>query len=67
MADHLDLDRALKTLPENQRICVVLCVAAGLSHSEAARATGFPLGTVKSHVGRGVAALREQLATETVA
>ena len=67
MADHLDLDRALKTLPENQRICVVLCVAAGLSHSEAATATGFPLGTVKSHVGRGVAALRKQLATETVA
>ena len=67
MADHIDLDRALKTLPENQRICVVLCVAAGLSHSEAASATGFPLGTVKSHVGRGVAALREQLATETVA
>lgn len=61
MAEHLDLDRALKTLPENQRICVVLCVAAGLTHSEAARATGFPLGTVKSHVGRGVAALRQYL------
>lgn len=61
MADHLDLDRALKQLPENQRICVVLCVAAGLSHSEAARATGFPLGTVKSHVGRGVASLRQYL------
>lgn len=67
MADHLDLDRALKTLPENQRICVVLCVAAGLSHSEAAAATGFPLGTVKSHVGRGVAALRSKLATQGVA
>ncbi|MEO0607927.1 MAG: sigma-70 family RNA polymerase sigma factor [Pseudomonadota bacterium] len=67
MADHLDLDRALKALPENQRICVVLCVAAGLSHSEAAAATGFPLGTVKSHVGRGVAALRSQLVTQGVA
>lgn len=67
MADHLDLDRALKTLPENQRICVVLCVASGLSHPEAAAATGFPLGTVKSHVNRGVAALRQQLATDHVA
>lgn len=67
MADHMDLDRALKTLPENQRICVVLCVAAGLSHAEAAGATGFPLGTVKSHVNRGVAALRKQLAPGNVA
>ncbi|MDJ0920598.1 MAG: RNA polymerase sigma factor [Henriciella sp.] len=67
MADRLDLDRALKQLPENQRICVVLCVAAGLSHSEASRATGWPLGTVKSYVNRGVAALRQHLAAEDVA
>ena len=67
MADHMDLDRAVRGLPENQRICVVLCVAAGLSHSEAATATGFPLGTVKSHVTRGVAALRKQLAADHVA
>ena len=67
MVDHMDLDKALKTLPENQRICVVLCVAAGLSHAEASGATGFPLGTVKSHVNRGVAALRKQLAPGIVA
>ena len=67
MADHMDLDKALKALPENQRICVVLCVAAGLSHAEASGATGFPLGTVKSHVNRGVAALRKQLAPGIVA
>lgn len=67
LSDQMDLDRALKTLPENQRICVVLCVASGLSHSEASAATGFPLGTVKSHVTRGVAALRKQLAAEDVA
>jgi RNA polymerase sigma factor (sigma-70 family) len=67
MAERLDLDRALGDLPENQRICVVMCVAAGLSHSEAAIATGWPLGTVKSHVTRGVAALRKHLAAEHVA
>ncbi|NQY13394.1 MAG: RNA polymerase sigma factor [Henriciella sp.] len=67
LPEQLDLERALKTLPENQRICVVLCVASGLSHGEAATATGFPLGTVKSHVNRGVAALRKQLAAEDVA
>lgn len=67
LPEHLDLERAMRTLPENQRICVVLCVASGMSHSEAAAATGFPLGTVKSHVNRGVAALRKQLASEHVA
>ena len=67
LGDRLDLERALKTLPENQRICVVLCVASGLSHSEAAAATGFPLGTVKSHVNRGVETLRKRLATHNVA
>ncbi len=67
LPEQMDLDRALRVLPENQRICVVLCVAAGMSHSEAAAATGFPLGTVKSHVNRGVAALRKQLASEHAA
>lgn len=67
IADRMDLSRALGQLPEAQRVCVTLCVAAGLSHSEAAAATEWPLGTVKSHVARGVAALRKQLATEHVA
>ncbi|WP_084141289.1 RNA polymerase sigma factor [Hyphomonas johnsonii] len=65
--DKLDLSRALAKLPEAQRICVTLCVAAGLSHREAAEATGWPLGTIKSHVNRGVAALRKHLAADQVA
>ncbi|MEO1476106.1 MAG: RNA polymerase sigma factor [Pseudomonadota bacterium] len=56
-----DLDRALAKLPDNQRIAVTLCVGAGLSHGEAAIATGWPLGTVKSHVNRGKAALKDFL------
>lgn len=56
-----DIDRALSKLPDAQRIAVTLCVAAGLSHNEAAIATGWPLGTVKSHVTRGKAALRRIL------
>ncbi len=67
LADKLDLSRALGNLPENQRICVTLCVAAGLTHREVAKITNWPLGTVKSHVLRGVTALRKQLATEDVA
>ena len=54
----LDLDRALATLKEDERVCVVLCYANGLTHSEAAEITGLPLGTVKSHVNRGRDKLR---------
>lgn len=65
--DKMDLSRALARLPEAQRICVTLCVAASLSHREVAEATGWPLGTIKSHVTRGVAALRKHLAADQVA
>jgi RNA polymerase sigma-70 factor (ECF subfamily) len=54
----VDLDRALATLGEEERVCVVLCYASGLSHSDAAEVTGLPLGTVKSHVNRGKAKLK---------
>ncbi len=63
----MDLTRALDQLSEAQRACVVLCVAAGLSHREAADATGWPLGTIKSHVLRGVALMRTYLASADVA
>lgn len=55
----LDLDRALAGLGAEERACVVLCYASGLSHSEAAEVTGLPLGTVKSHVNRGRARLKD--------
>ena len=53
----LDLRRAMAALPEEQRAAVALCLAAGYSHGEAAEALDIPLGTVKSHVLRGRAAL----------
>lgn len=56
-----DMDEALTRLPEHQRIAVVLCISAGLSHGEVARITGWPLGTVKSHVTRGRVALQASL------
>lgn len=65
--NRMDLGRALQGLTEAQRVCVVMCVAAGLSHREAAQVTGWPLGTVKSHVQRGVAQLRACLASADVA
>ena len=39
-----------------------MCYGAGLSHAEAALALNTPLGTVKSHVKRGLDKLRQRLA-----
>jgi len=63
----IDLDRALATLGEEERNCVILCYAGGMSHSEAADATGLPLGTVKSHVNRGRARLKAWFERKEVA
>ena len=62
-ADHrLDLDEALRGLSAAERLCVSMCYGAGLSHGEAADALNLPLGTVKSHVKRGLEKLRARLA-----
>jgi RNA polymerase sigma factor (sigma-70 family) len=61
-ANHrLDLDEAMRGLSKPERMCVSLCYGAGLSHAEAAEALNTPLGTVKSHVKRGLDKLRERL------
>jgi RNA polymerase sigma-70 factor (ECF subfamily) len=57
----IDLDEALRSLSGPERMCVSLCYGAGLSHSEAALALNAPLGTVKSHVKRGLDKLRNRL------
>lgn len=57
----IDLAAALAFLPVPVRLCVVLAYQAGMSHGEIAEATGLPLGTVKSHIVRGSARLRELL------
>jgi len=58
----IDLDGALKVLSPAERLCVSMCFGAGLSHAEAAEALNLPLGTVKSHVKRGLEKLRARLA-----
>lgn len=60
-AARMDLDEALAALPAAERICVTLCYGAGFSHSEAAQTLDIPLGTVKSHVKRGLDRLRVRL------
>lgn len=52
---------ALRRLPENQRAVLVLCYRQEMSHAEAARALGVPIGTVKSRLHEGLKHLRRHL------
>jgi RNA polymerase sigma-70 factor (ECF subfamily) len=49
--------------PEQQRV-LQLSIYHGRSHEEISRATGLPLGTVKTHARRGLIRLREMLEKE---
>lgn len=61
VAERLDLDGALSYLALDVRLCIVLSYGERMSHREIADATGLPLGTVKSHITRGAARLRDLL------
>jgi RNA polymerase sigma-70 factor, ECF subfamily len=55
------VEQGLLTLPDDQRVIVVLCDIQGLSYEEAAEAEGVALGTVKSRLSRARARLRQFL------
>jgi len=55
---------ALRALPRRQREIVVLRYIAGLGENEVAQLLGLSLGTVKTHVMRGRAALRRAMKDE---
>jgi RNA polymerase sigma-70 factor (sigma-E family) len=55
---------ALRLLPVRQREALVLKFYEGLSEVEIAGAMGVSTGSVKTHVHRGVAALRSTLGSE---
>lgn len=57
----MDLDAALGRLPSPVRLCVVLAYNEGMTHDEISAVTRLPPGTVKSHISRGSARLREVL------
>jgi len=59
--DRMAMEAAMAALGPDERACVALCLAEGWSHGEAAAALALPLGTVKSHVGRGRAKLLQAL------
>jgi RNA polymerase sigma factor (sigma-70 family) len=51
----------INQLGETYRAPVVLCYLEGMSHDEAARRLGWPLGTVKGRLSRARERLRERL------
>lgn len=62
--DLIDLDRALARLSPSERLCVTLCHGIGMTHEEISASLQVPLGTVKSHVLRGVKRLRALMVRE---
>ncbi|MGD9691577.1 MAG: RNA polymerase sigma factor [Phycisphaerales bacterium] len=56
--------RAMEELSEEQRKVLSLAVQQGKTHTQIAEITGLPLGTVKTHVRRGLMRLRETLTAE---
>ncbi|MCP2302336.1 RNA polymerase sigma-70 factor, ECF subfamily [Actinokineospora globicatena] len=61
-----ELGALVSALPENQRLAVVLRHVVELPVAEIAAVMRIPEGTVKSHISRGLARLREQYAKEVV-
>lgn len=57
----VDIQAALRALPEEFRVAVVLCDVVGLQYDEIADDLGIPIGTVRSRIHRGRAQLREAL------
>jgi RNA polymerase sigma factor (sigma-70 family) len=57
----------VERLPERFRTAVVLCYLEGLTHEQAARRIGCPVGTVRSRLARARDRLRRRLAARGLA
>lgn len=56
--------RAFATLKPEQRRVLQLSIYQGMSHGDIVEVTGIPLGTVKSHIRRGLSEVRRKLNLE---
>ncbi len=57
----IDVRDEVEYLPRDLRAVVVLCYLEGLTHEQAARRLGWPVGTVRSRLARARARLRADL------
>jgi RNA polymerase sigma factor (sigma-70 family) len=55
------LHQELQRLPDRYSAAVILCHLEGMTHEQAARQLGWPVGTVRSRLARGRDRLRDQL------
>ncbi len=60
-AEAASVRRALVDLSETQQRAVLLAVYGGYSHGDIAKEMALPLGTVKSHIRRGLARVASAL------
>jgi RNA polymerase sigma-70 factor (ECF subfamily) len=58
-----DLDRALGKLLVEQREIILLVALEGMSYADVAEVVGVPVGTIRSRLSRGRAALRQLMDT----
>lgn len=56
-----DLGKALSSLRPEEQAALQLCYNEGLSHDDAARVMGCPLGTLKTHILRAKARIKSLL------
>jgi RNA polymerase sigma-70 factor (ECF subfamily) len=65
--DEVDLAvDVLNTLPDEQSRAIKLSVYEGMSHQQISDTMQMPLGTIKSHIRRGLGKIRDRLASQAV-
>jgi RNA polymerase sigma-70 factor (ECF subfamily) len=55
------LPRLMQLVSAEERACLTLAYATGMTHPEIVQITGLPLGTVKTHISRGRQKLQQWL------